>query len=486
MYIFKKSSCILIPRKYENEEFYQNIKNKLTRLPLDQYGKPIVEEKEEEESLEPKEDIKLYFFEENERYLKVPRFFPLHWYVQCRVENMLPPPKDIEIHHKIVLKNELQERTVRYMLNFDNSIIQLVTGGGKTVIAIYVVCQRKKKTFVLVHSDYLVDQWKERFKEHSDILDKDEDNIAILSSKTFEKDLEKPIIISTVQTCTSILKRFNEQFLKCLYDARIGVFLSDEVHTTVGARQFSKASLNIPATYIYGLSATPYRYDGNGDIIRYHLGNIHTETDSQGVMDAKVSVILFDFDLNKGKTYSYLNWGGNFQNARYLTQLKKSQVFKKVCMDLLNSLKNKRNIILVNHRTEILENLYKELDFESKSLFIKNAKEEGVTGKVVFATPQKIRDGVDLPKKDCLIMTTPVSNITQLSGRVLRESEGKQTPLIIDLVDTTCLDMSRSLYSRLSFYNRRKWEVKFYLKNESGIKEISTAEVQEIIKKEED
>ena len=42
------------------------------------------------------------------------------------------------------------------------SIINLKTGGGKTVLALYIISLLKKKTVVLCHKSFLCDQWIER------------------------------------------------------------------------------------------------------------------------------------------------------------------------------------------------------------------------------------------------------------------------------------------------------------------------------------
>src|SRR4030042_233341 len=49
------------------------------------------------------------------------------------------------------------------MLAYDNGILSAPTAFGKTVLAAWLIAQRKVNTLVLVHRRQLMDQWRERF-----------------------------------------------------------------------------------------------------------------------------------------------------------------------------------------------------------------------------------------------------------------------------------------------------------------------------------
>ena len=44
-------------------------------------------------------------------------------------------------------------------------LISLKCGGGKTVLALYIISMLKKKTIVVVHKDFLMTQWRDRILE---------------------------------------------------------------------------------------------------------------------------------------------------------------------------------------------------------------------------------------------------------------------------------------------------------------------------------
>jgi superfamily II DNA or RNA helicase len=465
MFTFYKRSGIIIPRKYENEPFYFHIRDHLKRV-MKQY--------------QTGDYVHYYFYLESKDALLIPRFFPLEKYVQnYQIIDKTPEGEDIDIVHNITPRNEVQRRTIEKLANNNNCILQLPPGVGKTVIMIHTIGEIKKKSFILVHRDALAKQWR-GFKDVDppkgilSFTNLNEDNIAFLRSNSFEEDLKKPIIICTDQTFTSLLKRNRMQFLTSLVQANIGIFIADEVHTSVGAPSFSECSLHIPAKYVYGLSATPYRYDGNGDIIEYHLGDIIEDEDSEGTMEPKIITILADFQIDQPRRYKYLYYGGVFQRARYLNIMKNSKIFMSTIKGLIEKLKkqNRNQLIICERIDKMINILYDWVVSDSKAKFIQSANLDVLNNKIVFATPGKMRDGVDAPHIDALIMTSPVSNIEQMIGRVVRSKKGKKQPIVIDIVDMGCKHIKRSYFNRHKFYQNKQWNVRYLMYSNNKFSEL--------------
>lgn len=473
MYKFLRKSGIFIPKEYQHEDFYWKIKEFLARR-TKKYNTP--------------DYILNIFFLESEKGILIPRFFPLERFVSnYKINDKIQDGQKINISHNIKPRNEVQDRAIKFLLGHDNGILQLMPGVGKTVVAIYMIATRKQKTFILVHKDGLADQWRgennKRIKQgllgFTNLKDND---VARLTSATYKKDLQKPIIICTDQTFLSLLKRDRRDFLTSLNNSNIGVFIADEVHTTVGAPSFSECSIHVPAKYCYGLSATPYRFDGNEDIIRYHLGPIFSDEDAEGTMDTRVTVLLLDYEVDTPKRYRYLWWGGQFQRSRYLNLMRKSKPFMDVSYKLLEKFKNSRDILFVAERLKLIDDLYSKISFENKAKFVGSEKIEKLNYKLVFGTPGKMRDGIDAPHKDCLIMTSPISNVEQMVGRVVRTKPGKQEPIIIDMVDIGSRIISKTVYKRVKFYESKGWPIQFVIAINGGVKKITKEEAYEIIK----
>lgn len=447
---FILTSALVIPKKYSSEPFYEEIKRDLTRISKT-YNKSTVVINE--------------FFLENDDYLVIPRNFPLQKFLKEKfvIIDKRHTGFPINISHKITPRSEAQKSAIKTLIENESAILQLAPGVGKTVISIYAIAERKVKTFILVHRDSLVDQWKERILNFTDL---DPSDISRIRSESFVEDLKKSISICTTQTFLSLLKRNPEEFLLAINDANIGAFFGDEVHTTVGAPTFSECSIRIPAKYTYGLSATPYRYDGNGDIIEYHLGKVFSDDDIIGTMPVNVTVILSNFEIDTPLRYRYIRWGGEFQRSRYLNLLKKSDTFMNIAKSLIDKLSTNREVIFVAERIKLIDELFLYAKTIDKSKFYRDAKLDAMKAKITFATPGKVRDGIDAPWKDCVVMTSPISNIEQLSGRVQRFKEDKKQPIMIDMVDIGCRDIARTFFNRLKFYESKKWKVTFILTSE--------------------
>lgn len=460
-----KRSGLLISKKYTNTNEYIKIKEHLERRSKD-YNKSTY--------------TTTIFYIESEKFLLIPREFPIYKFVsQPLIEDISCEGELINIAHNIILRSDAQQKAIKYLMNNKSGIIQLSPGVGKTVITIYMIAERKRKSLILVHRDSLADQWRDRFLSFTDLSI---DNISRLSSKTFIEDFKKSIIISTAQSFLSLLKRNREEFLNSLNEANIGIFIADEVHTSVGAPTFSECSIHMPSKYTFGLSATPYRVDGNEDIIKYHLGEIFSDEDTTGTMKPKVTVILLDYLIDTAGKRAYIRWGGDFQRSRYLNQMIKSEPFIRVVKGLLTQLSNNRELICMIERIKIIDQLYDWMPNENKSKFCGSTKADTLEKQISFTTPGKCRDGIDATWKDCLIMSSPISNIEQVAGRITRISKDKKQPSIIDMVDYGCKDISRTFFKRKDFYKKKEWEIQYLLYSNNKLKMIDEDNALEIIK----
>lgn len=441
-----RRGSLIIPRNI-NPRIYNSIKNHLTRN-IKMYNNSTMEN--------------IQFFIETPKNLIIPRFYPISF----PIENIIKDGEDIEISHTIEPWDDLQRNALNYMLTHNNGIINLDTGAGKTIITIAVIATLKKKTLILVHRSNLIDQWIEKIEKFTDVkLGK---NMEILKNTKIDKCLQKSIVVSTVQTIMSAIKTRKKEIIVGLSNANFGLMVADEIHTTIGAVNFSKCSLFIPVRKVFGLSATPERRDGTSDILKYHLGEIYKPEGKANIMDARVTVIFFNSGMFP-KSYKYVYWGGCFQRSRYLNLLKKSESLRGILDGLLNKFKKDRKMFIIVERKAFARDLLKTFEHDDKNTFIDDDKNENLESQVVFATPGKIRDGIDVPDKDCLIMTSPIGNIKQMCGRVIRidSNNKKEIPIIVDLVDISCKDISKTFSWRLGFYKSKNWKIQYILANEN-------------------
>ena len=80
-------------------------------------------------------------------------------------EIRVPPGDNINLTFSGNLRQH-QEEPIAACLNafqtVGGGILSLPCGEGKTACACYLISQMKKKTFVLVHKEFLLNQWIER------------------------------------------------------------------------------------------------------------------------------------------------------------------------------------------------------------------------------------------------------------------------------------------------------------------------------------
>jgi len=450
-----------IPSKYKDQFYYKEIKKNLTLSSRDYFTKEIVKTK---------------YYYETDKALLLPRLYPIENYIQkgfiAQKENY--KATKIKIKSKITPRNKIQTDSIKYLLNNPNTLLQLPPGSGKTIISIDVLCQLKFKTIIFIHRDSLLNQWHDRIMSFTDII---ESQIGVLSTDTHEHVLKNcDIILSTVQAFNAIIRNKNikNNFLKLLYHSGIGLMISDEVHTTVGAPMFSLASLLTPCHRTIGLSATPDRNDGTFKIMKYHLGEIYESPYAAGTMDAEVNVFLFNFDLIKGRE-KWLFWDNQFQFSRYYQILRKSKIFRYILNMLVQGLMDdNRHIVIMAERIKLIDELMIEFKNFDCVKFTSGVKNDVLSHKIVITTPGKMRDGVDAPWKDTIIFTSPVSNINQAIGRIVRTYENKPTPYVMDFVDTGCIPISNSfLRKRLPFYRKKEWDIFYHVLVDGKLETVS-------------
>jgi superfamily II DNA or RNA helicase len=423
--------------------------------------------KVEDYSTKEKIEMKFYIANNKKQEILLPRFCELPFHITFDDQRVIG--SDIEIESNIIPRNEKQVEAINFLSNNDKGILCLNPGTGKTVIAIEMICKYKKKTIILLHKDSLAQQWVERIVQFTNLK---EDDIGRLKTASYEKDLNHPIIISTVQTVCSMYDKYDD-LTKIFKDANIGIMIADEVHAIIGPEQFSLASLHIPAKRTFGLSATPYRI-ANKDIMLLHMGQIYIPLEKvQDTMIPKITVLKFDHGvMSNPKTTKYIRWNSKtnepsdeeFSKERYLQQLSKSQKFNNIINEVVKKVeKSPRRLLFLSDRINILDNAAKAVDNKDYVGFFlprsgKN-RDAAKFKKLIFSTYGSARDGFDEPELSCLIMSTPTANIEQCVGRVVRTHPGKPEPVIIDLVDISCNEMISRYEYRKKFYDSKNWKV---------------------------
>lgn len=453
--LLKVSSSIEIPESEKNTFWVSQILSQLTRTSKN-YNNPDVLDT-------------LIFYDIKNGVIKIPRLFNIK-NNDVIFDFQKTEGETININAKWTPRNDLQEEGLKYFCTNDHGILKLNPGEGKTIISILAICKMKKKSIIFVHKDSLVSQWKERFLQASDIKEED---IGILETSNYLEILKKPVVIGTVQTMNSMIKKY-PSLDKDFFKANFGIGIWDECHTTGGAPLFSKSIYYISARKCFGLSATPSRSDHNDDIIGMHLGKV---IEPKGKSDTlKPRVVMTYFNTMVMDKFSYfINYGfpdkngkrqeyPQFDKNRYLTMLtsKKQPRYVQTVHKIIDVLYKKgRNILVLCDRIKIIDCLAQGFPKEDVGFFLPRTgkdRDKHLHKKIVFSTPGSARDGTDNPDLDCLVLATPLGNLDQAIGRVTRLKEGKPQPIVIDIVDSGSAEMLKWSKYRMNQYKEKVLE----------------------------
>ena len=135
------------------------------------------------------------------------------------------------------------------------------TAFGKTVVAAYLIAQRKVNTLVVVHRRQLLDQWVEALSQFLGIAPKEIGQIGGGKHKPTEK-----IDVAMIQSLSQ----------KGVVDDIVGNYgylIVDECHH-ISAVSFEQVVRQSKAKYLTGLSATVARKDGHQPIIFMQCGPV--------------------------------------------------------------------------------------------------------------------------------------------------------------------------------------------------------------------
>lgn len=363
---------------------------------------------------------KFKVYEEKTTHIGVPRF-----YAQNKL-NVFTTPKEgsaIDVHFKGKLmesKKQPEAKTaiLKAFKKYGGATLSLPCGYGKTVVSLFIASEVKQKTLVIVHKEFLLNQWEERISEFLP-------DASVGRIQGDVCDVEgKDIVIGMLQ---SLSKRDYDGVL-----SSFGLVIVDEAHR-ISAPVFSRALMKISARYTLGLTATPERRDGLESVFKWFLGGMCYKATHSMRPD-----IFFADSMYVGAEL-FLR-GGNPNLSKMITFMSKDEHRTKVVLVALDRmLSQNRKILLLSDRVQLLKDIQNRLGDKVSALYIggmtDKSRREASEKQVVLATYPMAREGLDIPTLDTLIMATPTSNVEQAVGRLLRSHPDKKSPLVIDFVD---------------------------------------------------
>ena len=378
--------------------------------------------------------------------LCVPRFYG---------EDKIGPPKEdrrpdpIKISTKFngKLRDEThQNAAMSAALKAGHGVLSLPCGFGKTTVALAIACKLGYKTMIVVHKEFLANQWKERIQQFCPGA-----SIGIVQQNKKETDCD--FIIAMLQSLSLKEYSFND------FDT-IGTLIVDEAHH-ICAKVFSQSLFKLCPKHIFGLSATPTRKDGLTKVLHWFMGPTFFVVEREN--QDQVEVFPIEFTCHRFSDPPPCTHQGKLSLATMITELTENRERNTVITKLIKDLcKTTRQILVLTdrrHHCEVLHQCFKT----TSGLYMGGMKEEDLNQsskkKIIFATFSQAHEGLDIPTLDTVILTTPKSDIVQSIGRIMRETHGKKNnPHIYDIFDQWSI--CHAMYSkRLKVYRQGGFKI---------------------------
>ena len=395
-------------------------------------------------------------YRESSNKIYIPRYFGIEKLGEIS-KVTISKGRDIDLNFKGILFNyqiDIVDKFITHINDSGGGLLDVEPGKGKTVMALNILSRIKKKTLVVVHKSFLLNQWKERIEQFLPNA-----KVGIIQGKIFDIE-NKDIVIGMLQTLST--KKFSDEVI-----SEFGFTIYDECHH-LSAEVFSGVMVNITTNYVLGLSGTMTRKDGLTKVFKWFIGPIVHKEKSECQEEVVIKCLPFqdvdDEEYNEVET----DFKGNPQYSKMITKIcstesRTDMIVNVIAYEIKQEIKQ-QIMILAHNKNLINELLNKILSFEpSVGLYIGGMKEEQLkeseSKKVIIATYAMASEGLDIKSLTTLLMATPKTDVCQSVGRILRSKHSR--PLVIDIIDDHEI-FKRQYKKRKTYYNKKKYTIQMY------------------------
>ena len=395
---------------------YSIKKSSIKELILNQIKKDLtVKPKTFNAGFAPNVDDEFEVFKENDQKIYMPKFYGINKFGQPSENKYLDSNNNnIETNNlkfSVSMRENQKPIVDSYMNNISleeggGGIICAGCGVGKTVISLYIASLLKVKTLVIVHKEFLMNQWIERIKEFLPNAE-----IGIIQGKKVKVE-SKHIVIGMLQSVS-----------KSNYDKSIfkgfGLVIYDECHH-LGAKVFSRALKRTNFKFTLGLSATPDRNDGLTKVFLWHLGDIVYKEEKKKTDNVLVKFYNY-FNFDKEYCKEVRNYKQQLMNPTIINNIANCISRNDYILSLLPDLISEgRNVLILTERISQVNYFFEKIgenEIASVGKYIGKMKQEELDNsllcRILVGTYNMIEEGFDCKTLDTLIMATPKVNIEQ-------------------------------------------------------------------------
>jgi superfamily II DNA or RNA helicase len=368
----------------------------------------------------------------------------------------IPEGLDINLNFQGSLR-ENQKQVVETYINHVSSItvggglLELPCAFGKTVLSINIISLLKKKTLIIVHKEFLMNQWIERINQFLPGA-----RIGKIQGQLIDIE-DKDIVLGMLQSLS--MKEYHSSTFETF-----GLTIIDEVHH-ISSQTFSCALFKLVTKFMLGLSATMTRKDGTTSVFKMFLGEVVYKGQREENHSVEVRAIEYS---NNNEDFNKVvhDYRGNVQYSTMISKLceynHRTEFILRILVDMLTENPNQQ-VMMIAHNKNVLKYLHDAIvhrNICTVGYYLGGMKEAALKeteGKqVVIATFSMAAEALDIKTLTTLIMVTPKTDIEQSVGRILREKHSK--PVVVDIIDGHDI-FKRQWLKRKAFYKKNNYRI---------------------------
>jgi len=393
---------------------------------------------------------------------------------------LIPPTWPAHKRHKwkkcITALRPYQQLALESALKHERGILQIATGGGKTLLAAHLIQSAGVKTFFFVHTRDLLHQTVAVFERE----------LGMRIGKLGDGFIEiEDITVATIQTAARALglttphgprKKKSEdedeggderptsiQENKAEITAAIasaGMVIFDECHHVPADTFYKIAFKTRDARWRFGLSATPWRDDGHDLLLEAALGPKLCEVSCSHLIEAGF-LVAPEILMEKAPMPVFNRRGVAYPDIYRLAIVENQARNRAIAARATEWAAGGLSVlVLVNHiehGNRLMEMMpeaqfaYGNLDSETRRGFIQDLERK--LRPILIATTLA-DEGLDIPHLDALILGGGGQSAVkayQRLGRTLRKTDSKHNARVLDFMDICPYLQDHSL-ARLALY----------------------------------
>ena len=416
--------------------------------------------------------FKIYL--ENDNKISVPKFYGIDKFGEPTIKDY-NNSKDINVNFIGNLRDyqiKVIENVIPKIKKEKGGTISLPPGRGKTVIACKILSELKKKTLVIVHKTFLLNQWTKRLEQFIPGI-----KVGKIQGQEFNIE-NNDVVIGMLQTLS-----LKDNYSEDIFDD-FGLVIFDECHH-LSAEKFSKILRKISIPYMIGLSGTPNRNDKLEKVFEYYIGEMLYYEKPQ--VNQEILVNIYKFTCEHERFELVINkHTKEAQVATMISNMIEIEERNKLIENLIIKCREEkeRKILILSDRLDHLDkikNSIDSIDIGTTSKYIGGMKQhlldEAENADIIFSTYSMSSEALDISSLNTIILSTSRKNVEQSVGRILRKQDNYLAqPLVIDIVDNIKVFVNQS-YIRKSYYKK--------ITKEENIKTYNylDGEIQEVINK---